>query len=327
MISVPPLSGFPSGRSYLCLSLTAGKIPATAGGFPSSESYSHLLGHWCRSWHPLMDFLLVGAVHSLSGQWDCWGYLASAHSFGRSSQCPPLKPKTHTHTWSTCRQCPIVWQHSVKEDFMVVPSRSVCLPIMLLYLSGRHRFLFQVHPQLPQFDLFKLFPHLSLGLNSGAWTSGPDPHPSQQSRVSGWRELGGSAALLCRLLSVLPSSSWLLFSPLGLQISPSSRLVSLTVRKFTKVQETFLLYSSLPEVQAPLWFLLFLFPFVLLVYEEFFLLFHISNIFCQCSEAVMCDSFHLLMYFQCFCERRWTLLPTPLPSWSFSNSQLILKAF
>ena len=148
-----------------------------AGGFPSTESYSHLLGHWCRSWHPLM----VGAVHSLSGQWGYWGYLASAHSFGRSSQCPSLKPKTHTHTWSTCRQCPIVWQCSVKEDFYGGPfPLCVCLPIMLLYLSGRHRFLFQLHPQLPQFDLFKLFPHLSLGLNSGAWTSGPDPHPSNR---------------------------------------------------------------------------------------------------------------------------------------------------
>ena len=247
MISVPPHSGFPSGRSYLCPSLTAGKIPATAGGFPSSKSYSHLLGHWCRAWHPLMDFLLVGAVHSLSGQWGYWGYLASAHSFGRSSQCPALKPKTHTHTWSTWRRCPIVWQHSMKEDFMVVPSRSVCLPIMLLYLSGRHRFLFQVTLSCHGLTSSSCF-HTS----PWAWTLEVElqdlTHVPANRAVSGWGELGGRAALLCGLLSVLPSSSWLLFSPLRLQISPLSRLVPLTVRKFPKVQEAFLLHSSLPEV-------------------------------------------------------------------------------
>lgn len=39
MISVPPLSGFSSGRSYLCPSLTAGKIPATPEGFPSNKNF------------------------------------------------------------------------------------------------------------------------------------------------------------------------------------------------------------------------------------------------------------------------------------------------
>ena len=67
------------------------------------------------------------------------------------------------------------------------------------------------------------------------------------------------------------------------------------------MQELFLLHSTLSGVQSSPDTSLFLFPFVLPSYMEVSLSFGKPLVFCQHYVDVLCELFHLYMYFLCFC--------------------------
>ena len=87
---------------------------------------------------------------------------------------------------------------------------------------------------------------------------------------------------------------------LGSETPLPSRLISPPVERFSRVQEPFLLHSSLPGAQTLSPFFLFLFPFVLPNYMEVFLSFWMPEVFCQHSVAVLCKSVPLVDVFSMF---------------------------
>ena len=121
----------------------------------------------------------------------------------------------------------------------------------------------------------------------------PSPHPCQQINISGWGAEGCNADLLCRLPFICLPRSGCHALLQGSKAPSQSSLISPLVRRLPWVQEHFLLHSSLPEVQAPSSSFLFPALFVLFSYMEVFLSFQKSKVFCWCSVAILCESFHL----------------------------------
>ena len=163
------------------------------------------------------------------------------------------------------------------------------LPIMVSYLSGGPS-LFPSKPSVAMAGtlqaVFLSNPVPFPGTELRSLSFSTQLHPHWQRTISVWGAQGGGADPLFKLLSVLPSTNWWLLSP------PSSQ-IPLPVRSLPKVREHFLLHISLPVAQVLSWFLLFIFPFVLLGYVEPFLPFWKAEVFCWCSVAVLCESFQL----------------------------------
>ena len=165
-----------------------------------------LLWQQGRSQQPLEDFLVVRAIHTswdtradpdthwwISYWWELSiAFLASGvigviwplptvleEAASAQLWSPRLIPTPGVPVGSVLLSGSAQWKKTSWWSLptLCLPPNNAALPVWQAQVS------LPSNPQLPQFDLFKLFPHLSLGLNSGDWTSGPDPRPSQQSRV------------------------------------------------------------------------------------------------------------------------------------------------
>ena len=138
-----------------------------------------------------------------------------AHDGGGGSH--PAQSSCVRLTESTCTR---------KEALMVVLLLSFHAPQQWHLASLTGPGFFRAHPELPQSSLFRLslcVPALvlSLGLTSEAQASARSRPPHLWMSVSGWGVQGSCTDCLCRALSVLPSTNWLLRSPRRLQSSPS----------------------------------------------------------------------------------------------------------
>ena len=251
------------------------------------------------TWHLLVGPLAVAVAHTCQGQW-----LPPA---SRSPSCggslwPPLEPMMSavacTHPQSSCRLCPVVWEpmHRERNSYGGPVPLLRCPPEMAPCFSGGLRLL----PSAPSVVTLQPFqavspqstPGFYLGLTSEAWASAPSPCPHQWMSVSGWGVQGSSSNCLCRSLSILPSANHLLCFPLRLWSSPSIQADLPTTEGASQGWGSFH-PSQLPPwgagpILIPFSFTFFFFPTWLC---GGFL--DLSEVFCQHSIDVLCDSFHL----------------------------------
>lgn len=184
------------------------QVLTPAHGFSSDRSYGLSWDNEGRTWH-LFTSLIEAASAAWSLRWHQW-----------------LTPAPRAPTGGA------LLPGSAHREKKALNGGPACLFVSLFFFflmvacpSGRPRLLQTIPSVSTTWPLQTVSAHLTLALpldlTSRSWASAFGPHQYWQRHVSGWELKGRSAESLCRVLSILPSMTLLLLSPVRLWSSPS----------------------------------------------------------------------------------------------------------